>query len=98
MKKFDSLALAVAPEGHEATPKEGLALPVEQYPTVEEHAENFGLNGRRKAFQKALVFAHAGYAQGQRVSADAFQAALDEALGLPLRSTRLPSSYPSWLR
>lgn len=57
-----------------------------ELPTVEEHAQRLGLDAPRKAFARALVFAHAGYAAGQRVSPDAFEAALAEALSIPLRS------------
>jgi hypothetical protein len=54
----------------------------ETLPTVEEHAARAGL----KRFARALLFAYKGYAQGQRVSAKAFDADLAEALSLPLRS------------
>jgi hypothetical protein len=100
MNKFDSLAVAVAPEGHEASPRYEVELPTVVYPTVEEHAEAFGLNVRAKRFTKALLFAHAAYAQGQRVSAEAFQQALDAALNVlfaPFRRLRSADRCPCGL-
>jgi hypothetical protein len=60
--------------------------PLETLPTVEEHAARTGLDHPRKRFARALVFALKRYAQGQRISAEAFDANLAEALSLPLRS------------